>query len=94
MFDSRDLFSLNSELHKLNGTYANVKLFLDMSDACPPRLVISDMQWMSAGISKGQFGQFLRAAIDAKLEIFELLSNLRYLDILVDGDERPLCLLH
>lgn len=76
------LLSLNSEVHKLNGTYANIKLFLDLADSCPSRLVVCDSQWMSAGLTQRQFGKFLRAAIDAKIEIIDLLTHLSYLDIL------------
>jgi len=78
------LFSLNSEVHKLNGTYANVKLFLDLADSFPSRLVVCDSQWMSAGLTQRQFGKFLRAAIDTKTEIIDLLAHLSYLDILAE----------
>jgi hypothetical protein len=81
------LFAVSAELHKLNATYANLKLFVDVADDCPPRLVICDTQWMSAGLSIEQLEVFLQSAIDAKLEILELLSNCQFLDTVADYEE-------
>lgn len=80
------LFAASAELHRLNAIYANIKLFLDVADTSPARLVVCDTQWMTAGLSKEQFDVFLRSAIESKLELLELLSNLHFLDILSEEE--------
>lgn len=84
------LFSVSAELHNLNATYANLKLFLDISDNCPSRLIICDTVWISAGLSREQFNVFLRAAINAKLEIIEILTNCQFLETHSGEDERQI----
>ena len=74
------LLAVNAELARLNGTFANLKFFLDLSDEGPARLIICDTQWVSAGISREQVGVFLRSAIEAKLDVLSELVDCHFIE--------------
>ncbi|WP_020406663.1 YbjN domain-containing protein [Hahella ganghwensis] len=80
------VLAVSAELTRFNGTYANLKFFLDVSDDGPARLIICDTQWVSAGITRDQFGVFLRAAIDAKTDVLRDLVDCRFIE---STDARP-----
>ncbi len=82
-----ELLAINAELPKLNGTYANLKAFLDISNEGPARLIICDTQWISAGLSKDQFGVFAHSAIEAKLEILRLLATSGFIGTAFEAED-------
>ena len=73
------LLAINAELPRLNGTFVNLKLFLDIIDDGPARLIICDSQWVAAGVSKDQLGVYIRTAIETKLEAINLLTDAGFL---------------
>ena len=81
------LLAVNAELPKLNGTFANLKLFVDISDDSPARLIICDTQWVSAGLSKDQFDVFLQSAIGAKQEALQQLISADFIGAASFGEE-------
>ncbi|OZG73529.1 YbjN domain-containing protein [Hahella sp. CCB-MM4] len=83
------VLAVNAELPRFNGTYANLKFFLDVSDDGPARLIICDTQWVSAGITRDQFGVFLRAAVDAKVDVLRDLVDCRFIDSPENRQEMP-----
>jgi len=74
------LLAVNADLARLNGSYANLKFFLDLTDEGSSRLIICDTQWVSAGISREQVDVFLSSAIEAKLDAINELVDCHFIE--------------
>lgn len=79
------LMALAADLGRLSMDYPILKLFLDIVDDATPQLVISAIYPGAAGITQGQFADFLAAGLQATRE---LATECLRLDYLFAGDHQ------
>ncbi len=89
------LFYVQAELPRVNAAFVHLKAFLDAIDQGGFQLVLCGTLWISAGISRKQLEVFLKALIDAKMEVIATFQQQDCLYRSEDGeDPKSLAQLH
>ncbi|MDZ7278930.1 YbjN domain-containing protein [Pantoea eucrina] len=82
------LIPLVGELSQINASSLTVKAFIDIQDDNLPKLIVCQSLSVSAGITFGQFAQFMKQSEEGiSMVIMEAFAN--HLLMIGDEDERP-----
>lgn len=73
------LLQVSADLGRLNMDYPTLKIFLDVVDEALPQLVAAGVCHSAAGLSAGQFKQFIDTTVEATGHLAAVCEQLSYL---------------
>ena len=73
------IFAVVAEVARINMTYPQLKIFLDVVDEAWPRLVACDFLYTQAGISLAQFQVYLEGTLEATRQVMQDAEQMGWL---------------